>query len=168
MYVAGQEGSAVRLTSTSVITVPDGAAFDVTRLTIAAWVRLDAAPLAGDRAMVFDNNEQWAFFVHTQGVGCTGAGKTLTPGTGLLLGRWYHVACVYNGSTLAAFLDGVKLEELTAGTLDVMGSGGARIGANIPDNNNLTRQLFVGSIDDLQLYDAAFDDAMICALAGAC
>ena len=167
-YDAGIHGDAIHLDSQTLVTVAETPFLDVTQLTLMAWVKLDVLPAVGQRSVIFDNNEQYAFSIHDDGVGCTG-GTTIAPGAGFVTGRWYHVACVRRATVLAVYADGVLVEEREAGgALGISGVEGSRIGGNIADGPNPSAEPLLGAIDDLQFFNIDLDDETICAAAGGC
>ena len=83
---------------------------------------------------------------------------TLQPGT------WYHVAMVYDGTTLTVYVNGVS-----DGSADLSGdvqvtSGSLRIGAYAPINGSSSKCFFPGKIDELTVYNRALEAPEISAI----
>jgi len=84
----------------------------------------------------------------------------------LTAGQWAHVACTYDGTAAAIYVDGVASTTATGGgTLGANGTTGMSLAA---DNNPTgpDRQPLIGLIDEVRLMKVARTAAQICADAG--
>jgi hypothetical protein len=166
-YVPGRQGQAIQLDASSVVTVAETPVLDISQMTLMTWVRLDVAPAAGQRALIFDNNEQYALAIEAGAVWCIA--DLFTGPVPIKAGEWRHVACVRRASSFAAFIDGVLVRENPAsGQPPTNGVEGSQIGNNIPDTDKPGPEPLLGALDDLQFLNLGLDDATICAAAGAC
>ncbi|MBS1122603.1 MAG: uncharacterized protein H6Q90_4831 [Deltaproteobacteria bacterium] len=95
-FVAGKVGMAMQFGPTSAADVPDNLLFDVTALTIEAWIRPTQIPGAGQRAGIVDNDGQYGFFLHDSGeLQCTSGGPGRLPWTGPTPPRAYSSAVTH-------------------------------------------------------------------------
>ncbi len=173
--VAGQVGTALDfdLPSSEHIVVTDNDAFDQTTYTIAAWVKGDDASNGSSFQKIFDKYHNFTLnWDHSSigGVSCEhwdgGAWVNSTSGPALSASTWYHLACVYDGSSnFTLYVDGVEAATntgisapVTSGTQDV------RIGAHSQSGNTPTNY-FNGVIDDVRFYSRALTIEDIAVLA---
>lgn len=112
--VPGPFGEAATFDSASRITVDDSASLDIAdAITLEAWVLVNALPSAG-RSGILDNEGQYSLIVYdTDEYRCDLAPGTLFAGP-VVLGEWTHVACVYDGVTLRAYVDGSEIGRIDA------------------------------------------------------
>ncbi len=113
-------------------------------------VELDAdSPIGGLRCLLYIDGG-WGFVASTPQ---------------LTLGTWQHVACVYDGSQLIAYVNGVAGAASPAtgnlGTTQVLPIA---IGAGIDASSNVQAR-FAGMIDDVRIYARGLDPIEIAALA---
>jgi alpha-N-arabinofuranosidase len=82
-----------------------------------------------------------------------------------VVGRWYHIAGVYDASkkTIALYLDG-KLQEVLPYNSAWQATGSTVIGRGKWDGNNA--DFMNGTVDDVRIYDVALSPLDIQALAG--
>jgi hypothetical protein len=165
MHTTHGASGAVQIDTTSTIHVPYTA--EVTGIqSIELWYRADAEPPTdGARIGLVDSNvipPNISLFLFR-----TDPGHQLRCGMGsalqqysatLVLGTWYHVACICENDTLRVYLDGAKIgETATSGCA----SGGAFVsdGLTIGQNNNGgpsgANEWLVGAIDGVRLWDVA-------------
>lgn len=78
------------------------------------------------------------------------------------LDRWYHVATVFDGSTLRFFLDGVAVDTVAMALTIVQDARPLTIGADTPG----VLEIFNGRIDELRIYDRALGNEEIADLYG--
>jgi hypothetical protein len=169
-FVAGKVGTAMQFGATSAADVANSAAFDVTALTIEAWIWPAQLPPAGMRAGILDMEGQYGFFLHPGGdLACTMIGGPSIPATAahIATDRWTHVACTYDGSTATAiYVDGVRIASAPGGgTLATGGSSGISLAANNPPTSTPRSQL-IGLIDEIRMMNVARTPDQICADAG--
>jgi len=96
--------------------------------TIEWWVNYDALPSDGawysqdsGSAVVspfnlFQQTNSWRLYATTANGSWNVFANTLLATTSLTTGRWYHIACVRNGTTLTLYVDGVSQGSQTIGT----------------------------------------------------
>ncbi len=150
------------------VNVPDTQTLRLgTTMTIAFWVRKDANPtyysmLVGKGSGNYRNYKVWLYTAGTilfQFQRTDGVGLNLHSTTALQPGSWYHVACTYNGSTAAIYINGV----LNAST--------SFSGTPITSNDPLTfgysgwNEFFKGALDDVRIYNRTLRADEIASLA---
>lgn len=104
-------------------------------------------------------NELGLAFTHYDG---TTNQFTATPELSLTLGQWQHLAGTFDGTTKRVYVDGIELAA-TPGTTLLYDDFPLKIGCD--QNNGVLDLLFVGRLDDVQIYDRALSPAEISALA---
>lgn len=143
-YAQGPRGAAIHVEVTSRVTPPTTSVFNVTSVSVMAWVRLDSLPASGARAGVFDADARYAIFVHGDGSFTCRNGVSAT---GLLqAAQWHHLAITDDGVTLLLYLNGTQVASI-ASTAVPMSAGTVEIGGNAPTGDRL-----IGSIDSLRVY----------------
>lgn len=65
--------------------------------------------------------------------------------------RWFHFACVYDGRELVVYQDGRVTARFALADMVYANNEPLNIGRDVPGNN----ELFVGTMDDLRLFDQA-------------
>lgn len=157
-------GSAMDSTPASDVRVPDSASLDPsTAVTLEAWIRPRTVPATG-RAGIVDNDGQYGMFLAAGGaVQCmTGSGNLIGPS--VVVGRWTHVACTYDGAAVRLYQDGyVSATSPATGPLTTDRTDGLAIGHNSPAGDP-----FDGAIDDLRIWSVARSDADLCRAADDC
>jgi hypothetical protein len=152
------------MTAASRIDIASGD-FQVTLLTVEMWIRFDEGePTA--RAIVFDHESRWAVSVEPGGVlVCELNPVPLQAGPRIVAGRWTHVGCSYDGTSLSAYIDGMPAGTVLA--LPIMtGSQPAAIGGNAPAADTPTP--FVGALDRVRVWSSNLNAQEMCAAAGSC
>jgi hypothetical protein len=141
--------------------VPDGKALFAVPMTIEMWVnpasssdrhRAVAAPFLYELEQHSrdDGTNEW---------GCDLAGWSVAGGE-FQTDTWTHLACTYDGDTLALYVNGARVDSVKPKNLDVLGdAGGMVIG------NDDGFHAFVGALDDLRVYSRLLDDDEISQLA---
>jgi hypothetical protein len=164
LFVTGVDESALQGSPAFSSTVPDSMSMDVaTELTIEGWLQLDV-PVDLGRQGIFDNENQYGFFVVAQdALRCTvGNLLGLSPNGVLVPGQWQHVACTFDGDTLRIFVDGVVVaEEVGGGAISTSEVIGSSIGENSPDGDEL-----IGKLDTLRIWSTGRTAEELCAGAG--
>jgi hypothetical protein len=166
--------------SASYVEVPDDPALDVTGpYTETAWVNLDDTSGRHDVVSKFDvdadfEDSHWALTVQVRDgqlragfedaadVDYIGVGGSVPAST------WTHLAVVYDGSSVAGYVDGSEVFSVAQATGD--GSGSVA-DATPPTNDEPLRigrgeDYFDGRIDDLRIYDRALTASEVASLAG--
>jgi hypothetical protein len=156
---------AMQVDTTSATDVPDSPLFDVSAITIEAWINPSQIPPQGQRAGIVDNNGQYGFFLHESGqLQCT-ANLSMQIDAQIETNRWTHVACTYDGTTIAIYVDGVEASSAGGGgALSAGGTTGISIAADNPPGAG---SHLVGMIDELRILGVARSPADIMADASA-
>jgi len=164
-FPPGKVGKAMQFGATSAADVPNSAAFDVTALTIEAWINPSQLPSNGNRAGILDMDQQYGFFLHAGGeLACTASVSMVTTVAHLATDRWTHVACTYDGAVGAIYVDGSVLASATGGhALSTSGNTGISLAADNPPGKG---SQLIGLIDEVRLMNVARTPAQICADAG--
>jgi hypothetical protein len=127
---------------------------DTTQWTFEAWIRPDVPP-AGSLELIFDHDQRWAIMLEDQAgglmFGCNSAVAQGFMSMPLASGVWTHVACIDDGTTIAAYVDGIVE---TIGT----GNGGgsttvAAIGGNTPLDQEPSP--YFGALDRTRIWNVA-------------
>ncbi len=138
---------------------------DITEeLTLAAWVKLDGLPAAGDanKGTIYFKNTYYlqieppqaglAYYLYD-----TGAPGYHISGVTVPAGEWTHVAVVWDGSTIRFYVNG----EQDPDEIDQKGPGRStpaktlRVGG---EDNACCPRFFVGSVDDLAIANYALTE----------
>jgi chitodextrinase len=137
--------------------------------TVSFWVKVDELPVSGEAYLLSYGGwqERWKISLPSHGkpVWTTNAltcCSDLDSGNGneLPVGVWKHVVMVHNGTKDKIYINGaLKNEKDAAGALKRT-KFPLGIGNNPIDAGNY----FKGSLDDIQIYNVALDDAAIAAL----
>jgi hypothetical protein len=153
-------GKAMQFAADSAADVPDSKAFDVTALTIEAWIWPSQLPSNGNRAGILDMNGQYGFFIHAGGdLACSGGGAEATAAAQLATDRWTHVACTHDGTAATIYVDGVALSNATGAALRTGGTTGISLAADNPPGAG---SRLIGLIDDVRMMNVARTAEQIC------
>jgi hypothetical protein len=164
-FAPGKVGKAMLFVSNSSADVPDSPVFDVAALTIEAWIWPSQLPSNGNRAGILDMNGQYGFFLRAGGdLNCTSGAVLPTAVARIATDRWTHVACTYDGSAAAIYVDGIALSKATGGgALNTGGTTGISLAADNPPGSG---SRLIGLIDQVRMMNVARTAAEICADAG--
>jgi concanavalin A-like lectin/glucanase superfamily protein len=180
-YMPGMVGMAMKFAQDSNADVNDNTAFDVSALTIEAWIKPSELPQNGEPAAnIVDVNNQYALQVESNGdlVCQVVGGKPMTSPAAVTKDQWTHVACTYVSTTgtTALYVNGAPHGSVSGGgPLATGGNTGLSISANNPrppgpgvtaEQQPPSRDRLIGLIDQLRLTSAARTPAQICADAG--
>ncbi len=162
----------------TIATLPWDPVLDTASWSVALWVRFDTpdqtaihTAIARPYGLVGFQNAWELFFRDEDLDGATNlvleVGLATPPDPQLLAPvelrpRWRHVAAVYDGSTIALFVDGTLLEVVDAPDL-LVDQNPIVIGGDIDDG--LLANPFDGALDDVRLYSRALDGDEIATLA---
>jgi len=161
-FLVGQVGLAMLFGDTSVANVPDSPVLDVPALTMEAWIQPAKLPTGSTRATVLDMNGQYALALRGDGnLQCTlvGGAPLAAAASHAAVGRWTHVACTYDGTASALYVDGVAVANASGGeALHTGGVTGMSLAADNPGNGSR----LTGLIDQVRLFDVARSASQIC------
>jgi Concanavalin A-like lectin/glucanases superfamily len=144
-FAAGRAGQALDAHTNTRVTIPESPALDAAAITVDAWVN---ARDLGRRMAVVDNPGQYAMIVLGSGsVMCSGRGGYALRGNTLTPGRWTHLACSFDATTVTLWVDGEMALQRPAGPVATEYTMGVRIGWE--DENNTH---FDGLIDNLRIW----------------
>lgn len=161
---------AAELTDSSTMHIGEAPALDIQdRLALDMWIRPTGTPEPGERFWILDNNTQYAAsFTDLRKARCV-IGSRFVDSVEPLPddGKFHHIACTYDQTTLKVFVDGA-LSACEAATTAISsgGTSGLAIGANLsgPTTAPVFNDNFIGGIDDVRVW--ARTDLDICAIAG--
>lgn len=165
----GPDGSPFALSFDGVDDYVDGGNLDVsgTGITLACWIKADDFGIADARLIskatgVAADDHFWMLSTISSGgdmrirfrVRAGGSTGTLVASAGnLSAGVWYHVAGVYDGSTMRIYVDGVDVGSTSKnGTLAVDRSVAVAVGDQPPGAGDRN---FDGCIDEVRIYTRA-------------
>ncbi|MFX1411599.1 MAG: LamG-like jellyroll fold domain-containing protein, partial [Promethearchaeota archaeon] len=164
-FAAGKVGLAFKLDGTNDrVRVAHTDAFNVNRLTVAAWVKCNASPDTPDQGIV-GKGDAWSLSRNTYAdAAILRIAGAAVPGEVNSLGddQWHHVVGAYDGSTVRLYVDGnLETSAPPPGTLptnaDDLWIGGR---ADCPQYGSC----FNGLIDEVRLYNRALTAAEVQAL----
>lgn len=167
----GNRGSALSLDDASQMDAIDDSSLDFTgALTIEAWVE----PGEAQERWFVDHDNRWGLEIAEDGaLTCTvrvdgeeegGEGIEVSGGNAAP-GAWTHVACTYNGSQVALYVEGAEVAVTGADGPIYTGDGsGFTVGRDAPEGDS-----FVGLIDTVRIWSIARTAPQIaCSAAGDC
>lgn len=160
-FPAGKVGKALQLMDSGGADVAENAMFDVSAVTVEAWIRLTQQPGPGKRAGILDNNGQYGFFLHENGrIQCTVGNMTVAADGVITTNTWTHVACTYDGTDSALYVNGRTVAITTGGSpLSTSGTTGISIAADNPPGSG---SRLAGQIDQLRIFSVARASSQIC------
>jgi hypothetical protein len=163
----GVQGTAVLTTTSSRIDVAASMWFGSPGITAEGWVRVDMLPVAGGRAVVLDDDQNYSMAVADNGtVVCDFLGVYAQSTAALVVGAWTHIACAGDTSRAAVYVAGTLSGATTPGPTIAFGSGPVAIGTNAPASD--PRDWLVGAVDTLRVWRVVLADSQICQAAGTC
>jgi hypothetical protein len=162
-YGAGQVGRALLVSPTTEVDVPDSSSFNVSALTIEAWIDPAAIPTGTARAGILDCQNRYGFFLHPNGDLICTAGGSVTAAANVQPNRWTHVACTNDGASLRIYVNGSLAAMAAAGPPATGGVDGITLGGNNPPGGG---DPLDGALDELRLFSVARSATQICTAAG--
>ena len=159
---SGRFDGAVEFEDGSFVDIASSEAFDLTNaLTLALWFKVDTFQLPWQTLVAkgsawsiqrYKNTSQLAFQ-------CLGLGSVQTRSE-VADGQWHHVAGVFNGHRLLLYLDGVLEAALpVTGQISLNASN-----IHLGDNPKIPGRQFLGSLDDVLIYQRALGPLEIAVL----
>jgi hypothetical protein len=149
-YVAGKTGKGARLGITSGGSRVRFMASDslaTAETTVEAWVKLD--PTFGEEATIFHAAQRWVMTIEADRTLLCGSPGGAARGHQVTLDKWVHIACVFGGGSVKAYVDGAAGQ--VTGSFTGMPPASptlAELGSDPPDG---TRPFF-GAIDTLRIF----------------
>lgn len=182
-FLNGEVGLGMSFQGPSTADLDDSPVFDVSSLTMEAWVH--PTDLPDDFAVVLDVDKQYALEVDSGGtVDCllASTGATIEDGA-IRAGEWTHIACTFDGTAGLAtlYINGSEVDHQSAtGPLLTQGTTGLSLAANNPPDAppppppvhpnkkppGDTRNRFIGMIDQVRIVSRARTAHEICLDAG--
>jgi hypothetical protein len=156
--VNGKSGKAARLDTGSAVTFDYSPLLEMPAATVEAWINRDLATFAQDT--VFDDDQRFAMTIEADGTLRCNTTTAAARGGKLGIEQWTHVACVFDGATIEAYVGGAEVASV-AGTIGVSDTAGAAIGDNWPSGG----EGFAGELDSLRVWNVARSAAQISAAA---
>ncbi|KKU42989.1 MAG: hypothetical protein UX60_C0041G0004 [Berkelbacteria bacterium GW2011_GWA2_46_7] len=145
------------------------------QLTVLAWINLLTTPSAYGRVVgkykyVSGNTGSWMMSFNLAGTAASclantannpfvGSGSTANLNTG----TWYHLACVYDGSRVRIYLNGVQVNQsgiISGNVSTTVGGYPVSIGDTCNGSGGCDNK-FKGSIDDVRIYSIGLDQTAI-------
>lgn len=154
-YVPGKQGQGARFGSQSALRFGPNIVFDLPAgaATIEAWIKRASST---EDAVVFDDDARFSLTINAAGqVWCKSSGGAITGARVVPVEQWAHVACVIEGGTMRAYVDGA-LDASGPGAVVSSPSSPAAVGGNAPSG-----EPFVGVIDSLRVFRVARSPADI-------
>jgi MSHA biogenesis protein MshQ len=143
-------------------------------LSVAAWVRWSIDPVNGNsQAVIISNNSAssanigqfWLQHASSNegfqfGVKTTVGQKTVDSNTRPVINQWYHVAGVYNGSTVSIYVNGAfeKSEDMTG---NIVADSNYPLTIGSWSFNTANYRAFQGSIDEVKIYNGPITAAQV-------
>lgn len=161
--VPGPFGEAATFDAESEIAVPDSPSLDIAGLfTVEAWILVDAVPSDG-RVGVVDNEGQYSLMIYAgDQYRCDISGASLYVGP-VVVGEWSHVACVFDGAALRAYVNGTEVGMLAAtGPLLTENGDPMAIGDTSPD----FAEPLSGAVGGVRVWSRALEPTELCEAAG--
>jgi hypothetical protein len=151
-------GQAADIGSTSLIKLPDNPLFDLSAVTVEAWVY----PRVLDRRMgVVDYDKQYGLIVLPAGdVVCIGSGGgSAVHGGPIRTDTWTSLACAIDGTSISLWIDGLKVSSAVRTVpLHTSSTDGITLGSDGVDGNP-----FDGLLDNVRIWKGLRSAADICA-----
>lgn len=166
----GEVGRAAAFDTTTTASIAVDPRLDLLTFTIEAWVNPSQISANGNTSLV-NRYFHYAMVLDTKGDPVCG----YTPSAGglviaativpLVLDRWSHVACTFDGTNLRTYVNGLNpASTLTgAGPVATGGMEGVSIGGAAPDHAN---DLYIGQLDELRIFSRVRTSQEICMDAG--
>jgi chitodextrinase len=156
-WTNGLHGKALSFNGTnSQVRIPDAPSLDLTSgMTLEAWVYPTTLYGLWRTVVIKEMPGELAYALYAKGdspnpIGIvnTGTEQYSRGGTALSLRRWQHLAATYDGTTARLYVNGSLASSVAAPGATLTSSGALAIGGN-----NVWKEWFKGSIDDVRVYN---------------
>jgi hypothetical protein len=144
-YAIGHEGQGAVFTPASPKTdlrLPH-ATFNTAQMTIEVWLEPASLPATGERFSIVDMEGRFGVTLQPDG---TFRCRSLATTKKAAIGKWIHLACVNDGTTMSAYVDG-KIDTSVA---NVLGTTSDFIG--VGEDSTSTNDTFDGMMDNLRIW----------------
>jgi hypothetical protein len=154
----GKKKKAAHFDTGSAITFTYASLLEMQAATVETWVNRDLVTFGNDT--VFDDDARFAMTIEQDGVlRCTTPTATARGGK-VDVETWAHVACVFDGTTIKAYVNGAEVAS-AAGVIGTSSTTGAAIGHDAPSGG----EGFAGELDSFRVFNLARGAAQISAAA---
>ena len=155
----GENAMAANFTGSGYAVVPNIPQYNVlsSAFTISAWIKptttagtqaiISKAGAGRDIVLRIDGGKLTAHYYVTGYTWCTPLTATVNAG------EWSHVACTWDGTTMAVYHNGEMLQSITPATPPSFGANDWSIGSLTPTAS----ETFIGQIDDVKVLDVALN-----------
>lgn len=137
----------------------------ITNWTVEAWVKFNAAPVAGTNAIVtnqYDLISNLNFSLGTNDPAnnviragfFNGQWRNTTTGQSVVVGSWYHMVGTYNGSTVLMYSNNSQVGTLTYSGTPATG-GAIRIARRWDDSATVANNFISAAIPIVRIYNRA-------------
>jgi hypothetical protein len=165
----GEVGRAAAFNTSTTASIAADPRLDLATFTIEVWV--NPSQLRSTNTSLVNRYFRWGMTLDTQGEPvCAyynpmgGLVAAIASGVPLVLNRWSHVACTFDGTKVKTYINGLGYVLSTAaGPVATGGTQGVSIGGAAPDSPS---DLYVGQLDELRIFSRARTDQEICIDAG--
>ena len=171
-WVPGKIGTALDFDGTNdTVLVSDSSSLNLTEFTFAHWVKSTTPGGVGATRQTVSKGGQnyifsWSHSSDLYDKACALFDATNTWRSSgsvsqqLDADTWYHIACVYDGTDLIAYVNGVEGAWATINQTPTTNNGSLSIGSGV-NLNGSGASFFSGVIDDVRVYNRALSEAEI-------
>jgi hypothetical protein len=169
----GKVGRAAAFDGSTTATIAQDARLDLGAFTIETWINPSQTMM--NNTSVVNHEFQYGMVLDTKG-GPVCAYYTAPPGSQLVtappLGmtatplktdQWTHLACTFDGATLVLYVDGVAVVHADS---NKPAATAVTPGVHIAGDPDLTKDVYVGRLDELRIFKVARTAHQICTDAG--
>jgi hypothetical protein len=168
-YVAGADGVALSMTSSSLLRLASSAALCGPAFSIEVDLRPRTLPGGSARVGLVDNEGCFGLFVHPGGrVRCSIGDADLDVADLVKVGRWSHIACNVDDTTVSLWIDGVLKGQRGRSGVTKSSASELVVGGNFPTSGSSSPDAFDGLLDDLRVWKRARTAGELCRDGGAC
>jgi hypothetical protein len=157
----------------SYVLVPNSASLSSASaaVTQSAWIKLNGMSLVGQAfgPITMKSNLTPNQFMYRMLATHTGVGVAFnnwfngySGAADLGLEDWYHVASVFDGSSVRFYVNGARVDSVAAPTVIAVDANDLTIGGDVPG----ILEIFNGKIDDVRIYARALTDEDVAELCG--
>jgi hypothetical protein len=153
---AGHDGDSLTQNNNAhQVWIGDPSSVDIPQFTIEAWIKSDG-PGSG-RDGIADYNNQWGFFLQTDGDLTCRSARTDTANHNVTDGAWHHVACVVDGTDTIIYVDGAEAARVAQGAAGTSSTDGLALAGNSPSGDG-----FLGQMDNVRMWNRGLTADELC------